>query len=95
MSDSKPAPPVTPQVATPGPPRTKSGELPAVRAFQKEVEKYNDETVPKLDEQVDRMTELLKSVTPAPDAGPDSEPTPSIPGPPRTPSTVDDEERGS
>lgn len=87
---SKP-PSVAPPARAPFPPRTKSGEMGAVKDFQREIVKYNEETVPILDVQLERMAELLKSVTPTPSAEPDSVPEP-IPSAPRTPSMVDAEE---
>lgn len=79
------------KISTPPPPRTKSGEMPAVKAFQNEIDKINDETIPAMDVQVDRMGELYKLVTNTPKAGTDRAHTP-IPGMPRTPSMIDEEE---
>ncbi len=76
---------------TPAPPKTRSGEMHAVKVFREAIAVFDDETVPKLDVEVDRMGDLLKSVTPATD---ESKDTP-IPAPPRTPSFVDEEERAA
>lgn len=78
---------------SPKPPKpTRSGEMAAVKAFEKEIESFDEQVVPKLGEEVDRMTELLKSVTPPPEkteADDDVEPIPSTP---RMPSNVDPDE---
>lgn len=79
------------KISSPPPPRTKSGELPAVKAFQKDIEAINEKTIPTMDAQVDRMSELYRLVTNTPSAGPDRDHTP-IPGMPRTPSMIDEEE---
>lgn len=55
-----------PKMKTPAPPKTRSGEMAAVKSFQEEIEKYNEEVVPQLDVQVDRMNELFKKVSTTP-----------------------------
>lgn len=80
----------------PPPPRTKSGNMPAVKVFREAIDIFDEQTVPAMDVQIDRMNELLKKVTITPTTviDPDSVPTP-IPNPPRTPSMVDEEERAA
>lgn len=77
---------------TPAPPKTRSGEMQAVKTFQDAITTFDDETVPKMDVEVDRMGELLKQVSSSPASKTDRKDTP-IPKPPRSPSFVDDEER--
>lgn len=90
-----PTPPDLTPTKTPAPPKTKSGEIPAVQEFERAVEKYGEETAPELGEKVERMERLRRKVTNAP-PGEETAPTdPVIPVSPRTPSNVDPEESGS
>lgn len=77
---------------TPAPPKTRSGEMQAVKTFRKAIATFDEETAPKLDVEVDRMGGLLSQVSSWPASKTARKDTP-IPGPPRSPSFVDEEER--
>ncbi|MDQ2668023.1 MAG: hypothetical protein M3Z05_18775 [Gemmatimonadota bacterium] len=79
--------------STKPPPRTRSGEMTAVKDFYKELKIFEEETAPQLDKALEKMDELKKKVTITPDTEPEPEPAPAIPKPPRSPSFVDEEER--
>ncbi len=76
---------------SPPPPKTRSGEMQSVKVFRKEIDTFDNETVPKMDVEVGRMDRLLRKVTVTPDTVERSEET--IPKPPRSPSMVDLEEQ--
>ncbi len=80
MSDLKRSPP----------PKTRSGEMPAVKTFQETIASFNDETVPKMDIAADRMGELLRKVS-GPPTSTEPRDTP-IPKAPRSPFFTDEED---
>lgn len=91
MSSTKPPPP-GPIAPMPPPPTRKSGQMAAVKEFTKQLADYNDVSVPKMDLEVDRMSELLRKVTTTPAKSEEIETPVSFPSMPRMPSQVDPEE---
>lgn len=78
--------------STKPPPKTRSGEMSAVKEFYKELEIFETETAPELDRALEKMEEIKKKVTITPDSEPEPA-IPTIPSAPRTPSFVDEEEK--